>query len=166
MSTTFIITILVFILLFGLLFTYVTMKSRNEEKVILKNFFDFATSHRGEVTEYDQLSNLVIGYASNIESLFFFNVKERGRIETVISLGEIASCTLHKPVRRSLDGRDTTVERIELMLEYVQGKRPAERITFYNLDEGSLKLQGELQLAERWHTLISNKLTSLHKATK
>lgn len=164
MSTTFIISILVFILLFGVLFTYANMKSKNEEKAILNSFFDFATTHRGEVKEYDQLSNLVIGYASNIESLFFFNVKERGRIETVIALSEIASCRLHKPIRRSLDGRDTTLERIELILEYVQGKRPAEHITFYNLDDGSLKLQGELQLAERWHTLISNKLPSLRKA--
>ncbi|MFZ5973713.1 MAG: hypothetical protein ACOYXA_19200 [Bacteroidota bacterium] len=61
-------------------------------------------------------------------------------------------------MRRSVDGTSSTIDRIELNFVSKNKDGQTKRFVLYDLESDSLSLQGELQLAEQWHVILSEKL--------
>ncbi|MBX2956131.1 MAG: hypothetical protein KF846_08240 [Cyclobacteriaceae bacterium] len=158
MSTTIILSIVIISLLCIVPIVIISRRNKKAERAFKEKLFEFGKVHQGNIDQSDFLNNLAIGYASNTHSVFFIKTKKDQEIMEVIKLNEIATCQLSKPMRRSVDGTSSTIDRIELNFVSKNKDGQTKRFVLYDLESDSLSLQGELQLAEQWHVILSEKL--------
>ena len=68
-----------------------------------------------------------------------------------------------KPYFRPKEGSIKAFDRIDLVFSNKDKSKADVVVEFYNANTDRLTLSGELQLAEKWCTLINNKVASLSK---
>lgn len=89
--------------------------------------------------------------------LFFIRKTNEQEAQTSIDLSGIRKVSLNNTTRSAGEGKNkqTIIESIKLELSSTEKDKPATYLEFYNNEYDSLQLSGELQLAEKWVSIVN-----------
>ena len=137
-----------------------TTRSRNKkEKQLLLLLNNLAIQQQSNISKYDVFGYYAIGIDEIKKNVFYqFKAKEIEK-QQFVDLTTIKKCKIEN-VSKSTDGNSRVVEQLNLNLSFIDKNKPDIILEFYNA-EVNFQLNGEIQLIEKWNTLINNMLNSL-----
>lgn len=141
-------------------FAMLYFRRRKKVRAILHSLHSLAGQSGRSISEHDIWGDRVIGMDEDESNLFAILKIDGGTRTYKISLGEIRECRLIQNVRtiRNKEGVFTVTDLLGLAFVYADTKKGVEALEFYNPEFDQSTLSGELQLAEKWHRLVSNAL--------
>ena len=137
-----------------------TVNKKNKER-FLKEFKALAQQAQVNVTEYDVWSDYFgIGLDANTNKLFYY--KKRGGIEdqALINLSEVEACRVINTKKILND--DEVIACLELAFTFSTPRMPEKLLQFYSKEE-FMTHNGELQLVEKWKTIVGSRLIAKRK---
>ena len=140
-------------------FVIIKRRSKKAEKEFLQILFDHASTGNNEISQYEFTSRLAIGFAEATNFVFFLKKRGGKEVMTQIDLKRIESCYINKTTRNSTDGNYSSTDKIELRFAASDKGNPEAVFEFYNIEHDSLSMSEELQLAEKWHSIVNNRLS-------
>jgi hypothetical protein len=133
-------------------------RNRNQ---LLSSLNQLARQYHGKIHLFEICGNFIIGIDEE-KNYLFFQQKADGEVKSqFIDLSKIVNCMLCNNSRPGPQGK--IVERLALHLAPRHKGKQFLEIEFYNCQH-SYKLNGELQLIEKWHKLINARLNRPAKA--
>lgn len=159
MSLTASIITLVFILACVLLVIFLRHRNKAAEKKFAQILFDHASSSNSEISEYDITRKLAIGISNATNSIFFLKRRNDQNTITQVDLDSTERCYINQTTRTAKDRSYFSTERVELRFTPSEKNVPETVFELYNIDHDSMSMNGELQLAEKWRSIINSKLT-------
>ncbi len=136
-----------------------SLSRKKREKKILTSLSKIAENVNCKINTYDLKSFFAIGADENLDNLFFYKNYKENEVSIHINISEIKSCKVIN-LNKSNDYKNT--ETLELSISYILNDKPDVLLEFYNSTE-SIQLSGELQLIEKWESLINDKLRQRKK---
>ncbi|MGE0587911.1 MAG: hypothetical protein AB7O48_05015 [Cyclobacteriaceae bacterium] len=113
----------------------------------------------GTISEFDIHRNFFIGFSEEMNSILFKSQKDGSDLQ-VIDLDTVGSCKTNRFSRSSVDGKFSTMGKIELRFQLRQPGKAEAVFELYNVDRDSLSVTEELVIAERWSALVNAKLSN------
>lgn len=110
------------------------------------------------ISDFDIHRNFFIGFSEEMNSIMFKPTKGGSDLQ-LIHLDTIEFCKSNRLNRSSVDGKFSTMGKIELRFQVRQPGKAEAVFELYNLDQGSLSVTDELMIAEKWSALINAKLS-------
>ncbi|MDO6391300.1 hypothetical protein Q4E40_14260 [Pontibacter sp. BT731] len=98
-----------------------------------------------------------IGLDEANNRLFYWHNEKPNPQETIIDLGSVKQCVVDN-VHRDVNG-NRIIDAIGLRIALHGAKAASVYLPFY-ITEDIMMLKGELQLAEKWNSIIQGKMTS------
>jgi hypothetical protein len=158
MSLTTILTILLLIIACVLPFVIIKRRDKRAEKKIRQILLDHASNSNHSISQHELLNQKVIGIADATNRCFFLKRFSTKDVIHEVDLNTVERCYINKTTRNSIDGNYSATERIELRFASQSKTNPEVVFELYNLEQDSLSMSGELQLAEKWKSIIDKKL--------
>ena len=158
MSPTTILTILLLIIACVLPFVIIKRRDKNAEKKFRQILHDHASNSNHAITQHEQLNLKIIGIADATNRMFFLKRYNNKDVIHEVDLNTVERCYINKTTRNSIDGNYSATERVELRFTSQNRNNPEVVFELYNLEQDSLSMSGELQLAEKWKSIIDKKL--------
>ncbi|WP_346856458.1 hypothetical protein [uncultured Draconibacterium sp.] len=141
-----------------LLIFFIKVKNKKRDEKTLEPLLKFASEHNSEISQYNSWDKTIIGVDTNETSRLFFIRNIPGmEIRETINLLEVSDCKMVKAERKVKYQKDTVnvIDRIQLVFSFYKHKSEI-RLEFYNEDYDQLTLSGELQLAQKWASLVKD----------
>jgi predicted RND superfamily exporter protein len=119
----------------------------------------------GKISKTDIWNDSVIGIDEMKNLIFVIQKISTDEKKIVINLAEVFRCRVSEISRTSgaKEGYMKAFDRIDLVFSNREKSKADISVSFYNSETDRLTLTGELQLAEKWCTLVNNKLASIEK---
>lgn len=158
MSIITILTILVLIIACAIPFVLIKRKNKIARNKFLSILLDHASSGHNPISQYELLNHQAIGISETSNFLYF--LKRQNNKDTIqhVDLAKVERCYVNKMSRNSIDGNYSALEKIELRFATSEKASPEVVFELYNLENDSLSMNGELQFAEKWHSIIDSRL--------
>ncbi len=112
----------------------------------------------GTISEFDIHQNFFIGYSDEMNAILFKSNRNGADLQ-LIHLDTIESCKSSRFNRSSVDGKSSTMGKIELRFQLKEPVKTEAVFELYNLEQDSLIISDELMIAEKWCAIISDKLS-------
>ncbi|MBX2943920.1 MAG: hypothetical protein KF860_16415 [Cyclobacteriaceae bacterium] len=138
----------------------IVISNRNRSKR-MKLFFDklndFATQHSGQIDQHDVWNGTVIGIDKIKLKLFYIQTNGESQIEKEIDLKNVQQCNVVNKSRTVNNNGDSTkvIERLDLCFVFVGKVTPDILLPFYDINRDNLSIDLELELINKWATLIN-----------
>ena len=158
MSLLNILTILLLIAACILPFIIINMRRKKSEQKFLQVLLSHASESNNTISQYDLSNQQAIGIADISNTLFFLKRRNNHDVIKQIELAQIERCYINKTSRSSIDGNYSATERLELRFTRADKNSSEEVFELYNLEHDSLSMAGQLELAEKWHSIVSSRL--------
>ena len=155
----------VFILICIILFVIINSNKKKKAKQYLLPLNELAENKNCTISRYDIWSDSVIGIDETQNIVFAIRKTKEKESSIEVNLAEIFRCRVAEVSRTSgpKEGSIKAFDRIDLVFSNKDKSKADVVVEFYNANTDRLTLSGELQLAEKWCTLINNKVASLSK---
>jgi len=155
----------IFILFCIILFILVNRSKKKKEKQFLLPLSRLAEKENCKVSRYDIWNDSVIGIDEATSLVFVIRKINDTETSQRINLAEIFRCRVAEVSRISgpKEGNLKAFDRIDLVFVCKDKSKADIVVEFYNANTDRLTLTGELQLAEKWCMLLSNKVASISK---
>lgn len=139
-------------------FILMSRGSRKKKKRMLQALTESAKQHNGQLSQHEFCGDFVIGFAEDINSVFFIKQKNEEAISQVADLSKIQSCQAVKRTRtiKNKGGNVRITERVEL--NFIPKDKSKDEINFELYTEENMQLSGELQLVDEWSKQINDRL--------
>lgn len=132
---------------------YFHLDQKKKRAAFLQLFKLRAQQQQVQAEQCDMWSNYcAIGLDTQSKKLFYLRKNGEQEQQLAINLADVEHCTVNN-LKRMHNG-DQIIDRLELCFALRAPKGPVAIIEFYSKDE-SMTLNGELQLIEKWKTLIN-----------
>jgi len=158
MSLITILTILLLIVACVLPFVIIKRRDKRAENKIRQILLDHASNSNHSISQHELLNQKIIGIADATNRVFFLKHFSNKDIIHEVDLTTVERCYIHKTTRNSIDGNYSATERVELRFTPQNRTNPEVVFEVYSLEHDSLSMSGELQLAEKWKSIIDKKL--------
>lgn len=141
--------------LIALIFPFVLdyRSRKKKENNLLQPLRKMAEQQNFQLNEYEVCNNFVIGI-DKMKNMFFFHSEGKDNsISKFIDLSIIENCkviTSHKTISNS-----KVINKVEL--SFIDKNKTEQTVDIYNAD-GIFRLNGEIQLANKWCQIITNQL--------
>jgi hypothetical protein len=161
MDSTSIITIIVLLVICVLLAVIMKIYNIKKRKEALTGLISLAAENGSSITFSDNWkgysTNTKIAVDSNKLWLFFIRKINDTENKLTLDLSEVKKVNIINNSRSAGEGKNkqTVIDSVNLELSFKAKDKPAIRLEFYNNEFDSLQLSNELQLAEKWATLIN-----------
>ncbi len=137
-------------------FIFFQLKQTNRNQKLSSDFMIMAEKQKLAITLCDFWSpNYAIGIDTQNLKLLYIKKHEGADQQTIIDLTKVNRCSENKLSTEI--GGSKVIDRIELVFTHHDKKYPAKALEFYNREE-NLMLDNELQICERWNTVINSSL--------
>jgi len=136
-------------------------KMRREKKM-LQSLSDLAKSQNCTISSYEFCGDFVIGIDEDKKVSFFYkNAKGKETLDFV-NLSDIHTCKSNKVAKTTKDSNGNTDVHDVVELCFVSNNKANQdhRFILFN-EEDSIRLSGELQVADKWSALINNRLKAV-----
>ncbi len=136
-----------------------SLSRRNKKKKMLQSLNNIAGKHNCIISQYDICGDIIIGMDGSGKFVFFYKKAKEGEEEHFVDLAEMKDCKMihtNKTIKQK-EGNQKISERIELIFIPMSTGKSEVKWEFYNVEKNTW-VTGELQLVEKWSTLITNKL--------
>jgi len=144
------------------LVVFVRVRNQKREKRTISALKSLARENNCTISEYDHWDKTLIGIDRNeTNKLIFIRTTPLKEIRNVIDLSEAIGCRMAKSERTIKNDKETvtTIDRIEVVISF-HSKKEDLSLEFYNSDYDKLVLTGELQLAQKWTSMIKSRISS------
>jgi hypothetical protein len=155
-----IIWIAVIIILCTIIFVLIKVNIRRNYRKQFDTLVAIAQNVQCELTEYDFLKDLLVGWDANKHFVFFHKKQNEEIIQKSINLNEMSSCEANR-ITRSINGV-IVIDNLELSFFPIDKSLPRQFLEIYNSDFDSLTLTGELQLLDKWEKQLKQVLIELN----
>lgn len=163
MNLTTILAIVALVLVCVLPFVIMNLKHKKFEKKFLHVLLDHASKSGITISRYDILSNQIIGISEAGDAVLHLRRRNDKDQILQVDLTQIDRCYVNKPTRSSVDGNYSATDRIELRFTSRDKSKPETVFELYNLEHDSMSMNGELQLSEKWQTIVNDGLKKRNK---
>ena len=139
------------------IFYYFYNKSR--EKILYKLLTSLAQSQKLTISRYEVCNDVIIGLDESSKTLFFCKESKVKKFQKHVSLKDVNSCKIVKTsnhVGSKINGF-SPIDFLGLSIDYANKSKPVDVLEFYDSTVNN-QLSGELQMVEKWETIINSKL--------
>lgn len=146
-----------------LLYILLNRNKKKREKLFLQPLLKMAAQNNCQIHKHEIFGNFAIGMDETKNFVFFHKLANDEVIEQSVDLGEIQSCKVINTSRmlKSRDGgSQKVIDRLQLSFIPLTKTKPGIKMEFFN-SEVSIRLNGELQLIEKWSKLINDHLNHM-----
>jgi len=159
METTTILLTVAIILLCALLIALALRNKSKKEKKFKERILNIAGTG-AKLEQFDGWGNKAIAIDNLNHKLYFFS----NRIDyghKVIDLSDIQKVSLVKTHHNGVLKDSGVIKNVELYLLSKDKAKPNIELEFYNSEHDSLTIREELQLAEKWSTILESSISKL-----
>lgn len=160
-----ILNIILFVLACAIPFLFVAWRSRNQEKRKLEALANHPLIQGNPLSQYDIHHDFVIALAEEGNLVCFWKYKS-GLDPQIVKLDAVLSCRVDRVGRSSVDGKFSSMEKIELRFETRSPSDSVVVFDLYNMERDSLSVSDELVIAEKWCSLVKQRLMSTRSRAK
>ena len=158
-----ILTAIFFLLLFSIPFIllYISRRKREKQNLLLLN--REAGKKNLKISKFNTWGTTSIGMDEAANVVFFVKKTADGETGLQMVIAEVEKCRIAN-IKRTLsneDGNYTLTDKLELVFELKDKKKGEMAFTFFNTAYDGAMLTGELQQAEKWCSLINEKITAI-----
>jgi hypothetical protein len=123
----------------------------------LQTLINFAERNGSEITEHDNQDNLAIGLSLKDSKVYFLKLIEGQKVIHHVSTQEVRKPRLDMKMRKSRNNGEEAVETIALVFQHKDSSKPPVKFEFYNLENDTLSVYGEFELAQKWLKILQEK---------
>lgn len=135
---------------------YLQIMKKNGRKKFLNNFMLLGRQHQVNISQHDFWNHsYAIGLDETANKLFFLKTAANTEQKISINLSEVEKCKLVNK-NRTIDN-NKIIDSLELVLTFRNPGMPEKTLEFYDREE-SMSVNEEVQLIEKWNTLINSRL--------
>jgi hypothetical protein len=158
-----ILTAIFFLLLFSIPFILLHISRRKREKQNLQLLTLQARKNNLQVSTFNTWGNTSIGMDEKANVVFFTKKTADGETGQQVVLHETEKCRVSniKRTQSHDDGNYTLTEKLELVCEPADKKKAETAFAFYDMAYDGAILTGELQQAEKWCSIINDKIGAI-----
>jgi hypothetical protein len=136
-------------------FLIVNFNAKKEEKKRISKFREFVRDNNGNIAILDSWNNRVLGLDRYSDCLFFYFEKNEVFKKEIIDLSKIKSCFLDQSYRKNSESQVIS----SLCLSFnSHSNQTIPSLQFYSEEIDTIGLNGELQIANKWLSIINNDL--------
>ncbi|MGB4843958.1 MAG: hypothetical protein WBP16_05790 [Ferruginibacter sp.] len=163
MDTEIILTAVAFLFIAMAVFGILGRGNRKQEKHLLNMLKQAAASRQSVIKDYDTWNDAAIGLDPATNNLFVVTMMNNQLSSVHIDLTQVKDCQVMRTNKTIVAANDTypAVEKICLVFIPQEKQQPDTVINFYVAGSDYQPLNGELQLAKKWHGLVRNKIQTL-----
>jgi hypothetical protein len=156
---------LVIVLICAIPFILISINNRNKKKKLLDKIVSLATKHNSNINQYELWNNTSIGIDYTKQIVFYTSSRKEVEIHQQINLNEVQKCSIANSSRTVNNemGNFNVVEKLELQFTFQNKTKADVTLEFYNVKHNISTLSGELQLIEKWNTIITTKIDEMRK---
>lgn len=154
-----IITAIIVIGIFMLIFILPSMGVKKTQKKMQEKLQTLADKHQAKVSMSAILGDSIIGFDEEKKTVFFYRQVKDVAISNVIQLSEIRNCKMlnQSKSNKSKNENFNQFEKLGLQFITIDNNKPDVILEFYNIEDSSY-LNFDLKLLEQWSTMLSLKL--------
>ncbi len=158
-----ILTAIFFLLLFSIPFILLYISRRKREKQNLQLLTREAAKNNLQVSTFNTWANTSIGMDEKANVVFFTKKTADGETGQQVALAETEKCRVAtiKRTQSNEDGNYTLTDKLELVCEPTDKKKTETAFPFYDMAYDGAILTGELRQAEKWCSIINDKIASI-----
>jgi hypothetical protein len=155
-----IVTAVFFLLLFSIPFILLNISRKKREKRNLLLLNREAGKTNLTVSTFNTWGNTSIGMDEKANVVFFTKKTPDGDTAQQVTLAETEKCRVANIKRTESDGDHhySLTEKLELVFE--NKKKTETALPFYDIQYDGGMLTGELQMAEKWCSIINDKIAA------
>lgn len=156
---------LIFLAIIALPFVLTGYSRKKRKNGLFSQLSQLAGNDQGAISQHEFCSNFVIGLDEATNHLYFYKEANDRKLAKQVDLNSFRSCRLLTTSRTVGEGKERllVIDKLELCFYPHDKSGPVEVVEVYNTEYDSLTLTGELQLAEKWETLLNERLRTLRK---
>jgi len=153
----------IILLLASLVIVSTSKRKRTKKEKFLNPLKELAFRNQCQISHSDIWSESVIGIDDNKNQVFVIRKNAGSESEITINLSNVFRCRVSEISHTSgpKEGNIKAFDRIDLVFSHKEKSKPDVSVEFYNSNTDRLTLAGELQLAEKWCSLINRRLSSI-----
>ncbi len=142
---------------------YFHLAQKSKKKKFVKSFLSHAQEQQLIVSPYDVWGIYhAIGLDAKAHKLLYYKDGAVQEQKVLVNLQDVAKCRVNN-VKVALN-KDQVIDRLDLVFTFHNARTPEKALSFYSKEEGT-SLFGELQLIEKWKTIVSSNLEARKKQT-
>jgi hypothetical protein len=143
------------------LVVYFKVKGQKTKKNKMMAIQALAKEHGCSLTIFDYWDKTLIGLDQEKGFLFYIRNISGKESRHAVNLSEVSACRMGKTEHRtSYNGNSVAiVDKLEVVLSF-SGQKPDLALEFYNTDYDQLTLSGELQMTEKWTSLVKERIAA------
>jgi len=134
----------------------INQNTKKYAKLLLTKMEELAEKHQSTITRHDQWNNAAIGMDEKTGHVFFIAKEKNNENLQCINLSDVIECRVLQVARSN--GANRLIEKLSLGFVFTDKYKSEVALEFYNSSTGSMTLSGELQLVEKWCTVINRHL--------
>ncbi len=150
----------------GILYYVVTTQNKKKrDAILLQPLHELAQQGNYKISTHNLWNKSAIGMDEEKQFVFFTRQTPNATVALQINIFEFKHCRVNTADRAVARGKETmkVIDRIELLLQPKEGSKNDTVLEFYNSDYDSLTIQHELEIAEKWSTIINNLILTSSK---
>lgn len=156
-------TAIFFLLLFSIPFILLNINHRKKVKQNLQVINEEAVKLNLTVAKFNTWGNTSIAMDETANVVFFTKKTTDGKTARQVALADTEKCRIANIKRTSYDGAEhySITERLDLVFEARDKNKTETAFSFYDIEYDGGMLTGELQQAEKWCSIINDKIASI-----
>lgn len=136
-------------------FVYAIYEGKKKNRNMARKLQEAAVNGGYQINQIDNTGKIAIGMDDHAGKLFFYK-SGTSELQESLDLSQIRSCkVLNESSGRETSGQDN-LQRILLLFTFKFSSKPTSFLLFDS--DNDWQMNGELAIAEKWNTIINNKL--------
>lgn len=148
----------VLILICSIPFVWISRNKRMKAQKLTQKLSDLAQQHDSDIAQYDLWNNTAIGIDSTGSKVFFTRQIHQEEHSQVVNLALVQKCSILNTSKTS------KIDKLDLVLKPKNHGAEDVTLEFYNVAQDNPILNGQLQLIEKWFTILNTKVRNHPKA--
>jgi hypothetical protein len=130
--------------------------NKSKQNSLKKSLVNIALHNHCELTHSDASGNVAIGMDAVKRKLFFVRKKKEESFSRMLDLDGLEKAYVVNHSRTAGEkGELKATDKLELILAFREKNKPDDKLEFYNVEDDSLRLMGELQMIEKWNGILN-----------
>ncbi|MGV8947118.1 MAG: hypothetical protein ACOH1N_11865 [Lutibacter sp.] len=132
---------------------------KKKKRKLLLLVSEMAKENNCKISQYEFCDDFIIGLDEIANFLFFFRKSNSKEMSEQINIKEIKTCKIKRTghYENTKEGGNSTIEKLELQLSYIDKNKTDLLLPFYN-EEEDVQMSGEIQVIEKWNEIVNKRL--------
>ncbi|MTK53610.1 hypothetical protein [Paludibacter sp.] len=130
--------------------------NKSKQSSLKKSLVNIALHNHCELTHSDACGNVAIGMDAGKKKLFFVRKKREENFSRMLDLSGLEETYVVNHSRTAGEkGELKATDKLELVMAFREKNKTDDKLEFYNVEDDSLRLMGEIQMIEKWNGILN-----------